>query len=531
MSFLHAAAKHLNAMRVVDYYLCWKDAEAVLIGHDAGLNEDSITFIDPETGTSSLCDFVWPGNPFQLPQDTSKRFPIVPGGTTTPSDSAALSGAQAAQPMLTSLTYGALAADGTFVPKFVATDMTPFTPDTFISIMTDSQNTYERFVALFDDDTHAIGSDLDDRIETGAGNDVVEAGAGDDTVLKWAAGDLDYHGGSGFDTLNFAADVGSYFPNPRIGGAVVDLKSGTGTSPYGGTLSLHSVERIIGTDQADLLKGSSAAEWFETQDYGADKVVARGGDDTIVIWPFAVGCTVDGGGGTDTLKASFAYLANRLDLVDPSSNTGLFAGGSVKNVEVFDFSSSSFDPATTIAFLGSNDAETVRISGNRVATLSLRGGDDFAYGGGGDDHIGGGGGRDRIEAGGGDDDLNGGSGNDVLAGYTGNDLLDGEDGNDWLYGGSGRDRLTGGAGHDHMSGGGQADVFVFADGFGRDTITDFAPGEDRLDFRHDHAVGAGGPVETDTAQGVEIADDAGNRVLLLGVFAADLHDGDILARA
>ena len=47
-------------------------------------------------------------------------------------------------------------------------------------------------------------------------------------------------------------------------------------------------------------------------------------------------------------------------------------------------------------------------------------------------------------------------------------------GNDTLYGGGGNDILTGGGGNDILSGGGGADDFIFADGFGTDTINGFS---------------------------------------------------------
>ncbi|MFN3644647.1 MAG: Calx-beta domain-containing protein [Gemmobacter sp.] len=75
---------------------------------------------------------------------------------------------------------------------------------------------------------------------------------------------------------------------------------------------------------------------------------------------------------------------------------------------------------------------------------------------------------------GGRDTLMGLGGNDTLAGGRGRDVLDGGDGNDRLIGGPGNDLLTGGAGRD---------VFVFRGDAGRDVITDFTPGEDRLDLR------------------------------------------------
>jgi len=79
-----------------------------------------------------------------------------------------------------------------------------------------------------------------------------------------------------------------------------------------------------------------------------------------------------------------------------------------------------------------------------------------------------------------------GTGNELdnaLAGNGGANVLRGLAGNDQLGGGLGADRLIGGAGLDRLAGGGGADTFVFnAPSEGRDTITDFVRGTDRLEF-------------------------------------------------
>lgn len=77
----------------------------------------------------------------------------------------------------------------------------------------------------------------------------------------------------------------------------------------------------------------------------------------------------------------------------------------------------------------------------------------------------------------------GNEGKNVLTGLGGNDTLLGAGGGDTLDGGEGKDRLDGGLGDDTLSGGGGNDRFVFADGYGADTITDFAHG-DIIDLTH-----------------------------------------------
>ncbi len=106
-------------------------------------------------------------------------------------------------------------------------------------------------------------------------------------------------------------------------------------------------------------------------------------------------------------------------------------------------------------------------------TLIGRGGDDKLNGGRDDDRLDGGGGRDNLIGGSGDDTLNGNSGGDKLNGGGGNDKLNGGSSGDNLRGGGGNDTIEGGSGNDWMKGSSGGDIFVFDDGHGHDTISDF----------------------------------------------------------
>lgn len=83
----------------------------------------------------------------------------------------------------------------------------------------------------------------------------------------------------------------------------------------------------------------------------------------------------------------------------------------------------------------------------------------------------------------GDDSIAGSARRDDLIGGAGNDAIEGGAGRDRINGGAGDDTITGGAGADRLTGGAGADLFRFgaADGPG-DVITDFTPGEDRIDL-------------------------------------------------
>jgi serralysin len=94
----------------------------------------------------------------------------------------------------------------------------------------------------------------------------------------------------------------------------------------------------------------------------------------------------------------------------------------------------------------------------------------------------GGAGPDTLYGDSGDDVLDGGIGRDALYGGNGNDKLFGGADADVLNGGDGADRISGGAGDDILTGGSGNDVFVFAELGGRDSVTDFRRGQDKIDL-------------------------------------------------
>ena len=130
----------------------------------------------------------------------------------------------------------------------------------------------------------------------------------------------------------------------------------------------------------------------------------------------------------NVLTVSKNYIGNELDLADYSSK--------VKKVNAKSFS------------------KGLMISGNKNANSIAAGT-----------------GNDTIFANVGKDTLVGGKGNDILYGEAGNDLIKGEAGNDSINGGTGNDTLTGGDG---------SDIFIFGKESGKDTITDYTVGKDKI---------------------------------------------------
>ncbi|ORE93942.1 calcium-binding protein [Aurantimonas sp. 22II-16-19i] len=129
--------------------------------------------------------------------------------------------------------------------------------------------------------------------------------------------------------------------------------------------------------------------------------------------------------------------------------------------------------------------------------------------------------------------LNGGAGDDTLLGGTANNTLDGGDGDDVIRGFAGFDKITGGAGDDTLTGDFNADTFIFANGFGKDTVTDFdelnnsekislagvTAITDFTDLQLNHLTQAGANA---------VITDGANTITLLNVNLADLDVNDFI---
>lgn len=173
---------------------------------------------------------------------------------------------------------------------------------------------------------------------------------------------------------------------------------------------------------------------------------------------------------------------------------------------------------------GLGDADVLRggtgrdtlLGGDGADVLLGEAGADLLNGNAGHDELLGGNGNDTLIGAGGSDTAEGGDGHDVLRGDGGRDNLSGGRGRDTLTGGDGADTLHGGNGRDLLTGGGDADVFVFENNAGHDTITDFDILADSLSIT---GRGSGNVTVANTADGTELSWDA-NTVLLEGLTAS-----------
>ncbi len=164
------------------------------------------------------------------------------------------------------------------------------------------------------------------------------------------------------------------------------------------------------------------------------------------------------------------------------------------------------------------------------------GGRDVIQGRSGDDVIRGSAGNDKIwgdykgknSAPGGNDSLYGGDGNDSILGQKGNDTIFGGAGDDTLKGQAGADCLQGGMGDDNLCGGGGGDRFVFAPGFGNDTISDFRKGADILDLAA-FALGGFAAIDDDGDGRIETGEGGGAFSAFVGADTVlDFGGGNIL---
>ena len=288
-----------------------------------------------------------------------------------------------------------------------------------------------------------VGAEGDDAtgmmvLSGGEGNDVISGagapylnGNGGDDLLVDGTGPGNIAGGDGSDTVDFSKNTAA------LSGTLSPLSSPFTTS--GGTTSVNTVEKLIGTNGADHLTAECACTFVPGN--GSDVVDLGSAGATYVA-----GATADGAdtvtqtaNGTVDYSARAAALAISLDGEaddgTPTEHDNLAPGLHVRGGTAGD------------TIVGSTQGET----------LEGLGGNDTVLGRGGSDLLAGGSGNDALNGGNGDDRLLGSTGADTLVGGSGDDDLRGDDSANALsFGG---DKLDGGPGDDDEYGYGGNDVF------------------------------------------------------------------------
>jgi Ca2+-binding RTX toxin-like protein len=296
-------------------------------------------------------------------------------------------------------------------------------------------------------------------------------GGGNDTYIVDNAGDIvDETGGSGVDLVQ--SSVSFSLANANVARGTIENVTLTGSAAISATGSRFN-NVLTGNSAANVLDGLEGNDFLSGL-ASNDRIFAGSGDDTL-----------SGGGGNDTLDGSagndtyvftrgFTPLANLG--ADAIADTGGFDRILIDSMsQLRSVVRSGFDAVLTfdqgtirvVNHFAGQAVESVEVSSAIVVLATgLIGGDVSGI-------ITGTRSSDQMDGRGGDDYLFGGKGNDSLLGSEGNDRLDG---------GSGRDTLDGGSGDDVLIGGAGRDTFVFAPGYGSDTVADFNTLLDRLDL-------------------------------------------------
>ncbi len=338
------------------------------------------------------------------------------------------------------------------------------------------------------------GDHLANVLNGGDGDDAIEGGLGNDTLT----------GGLGIDTLIYSGSVG----------VTVSLATATAQNTgSAGTDQISGFENLQGTNQADSLTGSLAANLFYALG-GNDTVFGLAGNDTIyagegndLLIGGAGGDTLVGGGGIDTAS----YFGSTLGVTVNLGNGGLAQlGAGDANGDILQ-DIENLTGSALIDTLTGNEADNI-IEGRAGADV-LSGGSNTSAGDTVSYAASAAGVRVNIGIVLQSATTNGDAAGDSLNGFENiigsalNDTLIGNGSNNRLVGGLGFNVLEGGAGADTLDGSaGTADTASYAGSAGNVTV----------DLRQATQTGAGDGLG-DVLIGIEN---------LLGGAAADLLTGN-----
>ncbi|NBB14527.1 hypothetical protein GVN21_04030 [Caulobacter sp. SLTY] len=249
---------------------------------------------------------------------------------------------------------------------------------------------------------HLVGGEGDDRLVGGGGDDLLDGGSGTNIL----------EGGDGFDTATYAGSDS---------GVTVLLGNGTGTAQGPASDTLSSIERVVGSEYNDTLRGGVNADSLDGDD-GSDTVLGQGGDDI-----------VNGGGDDDFVRGGDGN-----DLVDGGFGNDYVHGGegddTIDGGEGFDRVAFSLQPTDVQVGV------TVDLGLQGVAQDTGHGMDTLI----------------SIEH------ASGTNLNDSLTGDAQANWLWGQDGNDTIVAGEGDDLIEVGSGNHTVDGGLDTDTLLFS---------------------------------------------------------------------
>ena len=253
-----------------------------------------------------------------------------------------------------------------------------------------------------------------------------------------------------------------------------------------------STDTLCGLGGQDMLRGNNGTD---TLYGGADHDELEGGAGTTSSTAVSASNSMLGGADDDTMIGTYEYSVYGVDVMDGGEGT-----------DTADFSEHDSAVWIDLTYNGREvwtrdardvDAGTWRQVADLESVENLIGtaNSDQLYG---------------------NDEAN------RIVGGAGRDVIEGRGDSDVIEGGLGFDTIRGDAGNDTLTGGGDADSFVFTDGWGEDTITDFALGEDILDLTGVSGLDSLSQLSfSETAQGARVAVGT-DSITLLGVSMAEL---------
>lgn len=375
-------------------------------------------------------------------------------------------------------------------------------------------------IANFENATGGSGADLligndgantlsggvgDDHLLGGLGSDVLIGGTGTDTVS--CAGETD---AMLIDLVNGAISRNAIFEDTL--NSIEDVTGGSGNDVIIGSAGVNRLDGGAGDDDLSGGAGNDTLYGGDNDDRitggkGNDTVDGGNGNDRIF---HAIGDgvdTVDGGDGGDQLEIAGTTGADQLDVIFNGIAINQSEGGAVANVEaVFANLDAGLD---RLSYAGSDVDVVVDLALGQASGFASISGIENVTGGSGNDvfkgdsqanNFAGGAGNDIYSLAAGDSVTEAaasgidqvltslgsvtlsanvenltytGSGGFVGTGNASDNVIIGGSKNDTLSGAAGNDTIVGGAGTDVLRGGADLDTFVFAPGFGNDTIVDF----------------------------------------------------------
>lgn len=387
----------------------------------------------------------------------------------------------------------------------------------------------------------------DDSLDGKAGADVMYGGQGDDTYIVDNAADVtNENAGEGVDTINTALATFSLASRANI-----ENLTYTGSVAFTGTGnelnniiigSFFAANILDGGAGADMLQGGFANDTYIVDNVG-DIIVEQVGVSVDLIktslnnYSLMQAANVENltftgtgnfnGTGNEAKNTITGGTGN--DLLDGGFGADTLVGGLGDDVYIVDNAGDVVSEAAN----GGTDEIRTSLATQSIAALTYV--EDLTYTGSANFTGTGNAAANRIKGGTGNDLLNGGAGADTLIGGQGNDtyVVDnvgdvvtevtgegidtvqtaltsytlgvnvenlvstgtaaftgaGNDLDNLIVGGAGSNTLTGGGGNDILVGGAAADFFVYAPGFGQDTIVNFvAAGTAHDTIKIDHSV-------------------------------------------